>query len=151
MGSAISPIMANIYMEFFEELALNSAPLKPPLWLRYVDDIFILWPHQDDINILFHHVNSVRPSIQFTMENKNEKSVAFLDVKVTRTNRGFSTGIYEKPTSTGRYVNFNSHHPTSIKRGLIKCLFDRIHVISSHTTTRKNFTFLIFFTVLQSG
>ena len=49
MGSPLSPVLANIYMEYFEEMALGSTSLKPSMWLRYVDDTFILWPHQEDV------------------------------------------------------------------------------------------------------
>ena len=63
MGSSLSPELANIYMEFFKEMALGSTSLKPSMWLRYVDDTFILWPHQEDVQILLDHVNSIRPSI----------------------------------------------------------------------------------------
>jgi hypothetical protein len=30
-------------MEFFEEMAKNSAVCKASLWLRYVDDAFVIW------------------------------------------------------------------------------------------------------------
>ena len=40
MDSSLSPVWANIYMEYFEEIALGSAPLKPSMWLRYVEDTF---------------------------------------------------------------------------------------------------------------
>ena len=32
MGSPISPIVANLYMETFEVQALNTAPHPPSLW-----------------------------------------------------------------------------------------------------------------------
>ena len=63
MGSPLSPVLANIYMEYFEEMALGSTSLKPSMWLRYVDDTFIFWPHQEDVQILLDHVNSIRSSI----------------------------------------------------------------------------------------
>jgi hypothetical protein len=38
MGSSLSPIISNIFMKYFEQLALDSPPHKPAMWLRYVDD-----------------------------------------------------------------------------------------------------------------
>jgi hypothetical protein len=42
MGSLLSPVIANYLMEYFEEMALESATYKPPCWFRYVDDTFII-------------------------------------------------------------------------------------------------------------
>ena len=38
MGSPILAVVANLYMEFFEELALQSALMRPRFWKLYVDD-----------------------------------------------------------------------------------------------------------------
>ena len=45
MGSPLACILANIFMECFESELLSLFPLQPAIWLRYVDDIFIIWPH----------------------------------------------------------------------------------------------------------
>ena len=45
MGSPLSPIIANLFMESLEERAIESSPQKPSIWLRYVDDTFVVWPH----------------------------------------------------------------------------------------------------------
>ena len=133
MGSPLLPVLANIYMEYFEEMALGSTSLKPYMWLRYVDDTFILWPHQEDVQILRDHVNSIRPSIQFTMEKEQDNRLPFLDVLVTHTEEGFRTSVYRKPTFTGQCLNFNSHHPYTVKKRKVRCLQHREKTISSDT------------------
>ena len=42
MGSPLSPIVANIFMESFEQEALQLAKDKPRLWVHYVDDTFLI-------------------------------------------------------------------------------------------------------------
>ena len=41
MGSPISSLIANLFVEEWEVKALNSAP-HPPLWLRFVDNTFFI-------------------------------------------------------------------------------------------------------------
>ena len=38
MGSPISPLIANLFVEEFKVKAISSAPHSSHLWLRYVDD-----------------------------------------------------------------------------------------------------------------
>ena len=65
--------MANLYIEFFKELALLSLPIKPRLWKWYVDDTcFIL--KKGIAEELLDHLNSIRPTITFTVELDKEKS-----------------------------------------------------------------------------
>ena len=75
MGSSLSLVLADIYLEYFEEMALGSTSLKPSTWLRYVDDTFVLWPHQEDVQTLLDHVNSIRSSIQFTTEKEQDEKI----------------------------------------------------------------------------
>ena len=45
MGSPCSPVVANIYMEYFENLALGPGlPVPVKDWKRYVDDVFSIIP-----------------------------------------------------------------------------------------------------------
>ena len=67
MGSPVSPIVANIYMEAFEERALSTALHSPKIWKRYVDDTFVV-QLQSQRDEFFHHINQVDTSIKFTME-----------------------------------------------------------------------------------
>ena len=74
-------------MEFFEELALESAPSKPKLWKRYVDDTCCIL-RKDDVDELLRHLNSIRPTIEFTMGVEEGGSLPFLDTRVTRKENG---------------------------------------------------------------
>ena len=63
--SPVSLIVANLYIEHFEQLALETAHAPPRLWLRYVDDTFTICL-QDKIEELADHINSIDSAIKFT-------------------------------------------------------------------------------------
>ncbi|GJQ70135.1 hypothetical protein Trydic_g22602 [Trypoxylus dichotomus] len=42
IGSPLSPVIANIFMEAFEHEAIESSRMKPKCWNRYIDDIFVI-------------------------------------------------------------------------------------------------------------
>ena len=84
---------------------------------------------------LLSHINSIRPSIKFTVEMEKDGCLPFLDTLVTRNSNGsLSASVYRKPTHTDRYLHFNSHHPVHVKRGLVKCLFDRANEVTTDQT-----------------
>ena len=43
IGRRMAPAYANIFMPDLETKLLDLAPVKPYVWLRYSDDIFIVW------------------------------------------------------------------------------------------------------------
>ena len=59
MGSLVRPIVANLYMEYFEQKALSTAP-TPRLWHRYVDDTCVI--HKE-----IHNKNSYNTSTALTL------------------------------------------------------------------------------------
>ena len=126
MGSPLSPVLASLYMEFFESELLPSLPTRPSLWLRYVDDVFALWPHDRALfpNFL-DALNSLSTSIRFKVEWEAEEKLPFLDSLVHRTSDHFLFSVYRKPMHSGMYVHFFSHHPLHIKRGIASSLFLR--------------------------
>ena len=103
MGSPLSPVMANLFMEEFEKKALATATLKPGFRFRYVDDTLSSWSHGlDNLQKFLDHINSLHPSIKFTFEvQKDDKTIPFLDVLFTIHDDG-SLGhkVYRKPTHT---------------------------------------------------
>jgi hypothetical protein len=70
---------------------------------------FVVWPHGPDrLHNFLNHLNSLRPSIQFTMKRELNNTIPFLDVPVIRKEMTLATRVYRKPTHTGRYLNFKS-------------------------------------------
>ena len=67
MGSPVSPVIANMYMEYFESLAIPSSPTLIKWWFMYVDDVHSV-TRKDQGNKLQEHLNSIDPQIKFTIE-----------------------------------------------------------------------------------
>ena len=76
MGSPCPPVVANIYMEYFEDLALGpELPVSVKDWKRYVDDVFSIIPKGNWDKIL-QYLNSIDPHIKFTIEQRNEEGAS---------------------------------------------------------------------------
>ena len=77
----------------------------------------------DELSVFHQHLNSLRPSIQFTMEE--ESQLPFLDVLVKKDDCRLITSVYRKKTHTDRYIHYTSDHHPRIKYGVIQCLMKR--------------------------
>ena len=84
MGSCLSPLLANIFMEYFETQLLPTIKRSEVVWLRYVDDILCIYPTDDDvinddssadITIFLPKLNNLTPHIQFTVEEEENNSL----------------------------------------------------------------------------
>ena len=87
MGSPVSPIVANLFMEDLEQRAIESAPeeLRPKLWKRYVDDTLEVI-RRGKVEEWSTHLNSMDPtgSIKFTYEEETNNTIPFLDTLLER-------------------------------------------------------------------
>ena len=150
MGSPVSAVIANLYMESFEEQAITTSSYKPTIWKRYVDDTYTILD-RGNVDDFLQHLNNPQPSIRFTMETENNNKLAFLDTAVSREPDGrLTTSVYRKPTHTDQYLAYDSHHPQSVKCGIVKCLYERAKrlvtkpsVISEEKNTCHLFWFLM--------
>ena len=79
-------------------------------WLRYVDDIFLIWPDNLDFDTFFHRLNNLHPTIKFKFEWEVNGTLPFLDIKVHKTSSEPQFSIYRKPTNSCAYIhNFSMH------------------------------------------
>ena len=126
MGSPVSPIVANIFMEAFERRAISTALHPPKFWRRYVDDTCVI-QHRSHKEEFLTHINSVDNVIQFTVEDAKEDGCIpfFRHTHYTRKNGTFSISVYRKPTHTDLYLPWDSNHNLSAKYRVIKTLTHR--------------------------
>ena len=142
MGSSVSPVvanlyMANLYMEEFEKKALESARNPPYLWMRYVDDTFVVI-HEYYIEEFTNHINSIDPNIKFTIEPEKDGRIPFLDTEILlNDDASLSTKVYRKPTHTDQYLNWDSNHHLDHKRSVVRTLIQRAETIPSSEALRK--------------
>lgn len=117
MGSPLSPIVDNLFMENFEKKALDTYPLKPKFWIRFVDNTSVDWPHGEEElkNILNPH------DVKFTMETEENNCISFLDILLI-INKDGSIGykVFMKKAHTDNYLHADSHHHRAQKWGFFK-------------------------------
>ena len=132
MGSPCSPVVANIYMEYFENLALGpELPVPVKDWKRYVDDVFSIIP-KGNWDKMLQYLNSIDPHIKFTIEQPNEEGgIPFLDIFPQPQGGGTAVAVYRKPTCMDRYLDFHSSHPVLAKRAVVRALMDRAENVCS--------------------
>lgn len=136
MGKIFAPHYADIYMADWEREALKKCKKQPFLYLRYLDDIFIIWTHsKEDFLDFFNTMNQHHPSIKLTYELSAE-TVNFLDVTVFKGTGFKATGIldtkvYFKPTDTHELLHRTSYHPRHTFEGIIKSQVLRFYRICS--------------------
>ncbi|XP_030845380.1 uncharacterized protein LOC100892584 [Strongylocentrotus purpuratus] len=132
MGSPLSPVIANIFMEHFETTALQTLSQRPSLWLRYVDDTFVIWPHsRRDLDHFLAHINQHHPIIKFTMETEQNNSIPFPDVLFTKSQSGKPTHqVYKTHTHTDIYLHYRSFHHIFVLQSVPNAFIHRAHQLS---------------------
>ena len=135
MGSPLSPTVANIFMEHFEENAIGSFSYKFKQWRWYVDDTNFIWPHgKDKLNDFLIHMNNQSKHIKFTMEIEVDSKLPFIDVFITRNDDGsLAHQVQRKKTHTHKYIHVDSHHHLAQNIGILNTLATRAKHISYPT------------------
>lgn len=107
-----------------------------------MDDIVTAVPHilTSYFKDLF---NSYHQKIQFTIEISVDNIINVLYLKIILSNGSLILDWFQKPTSSGRYLNFLSKHPLSHKIGTIIGLTDRAMLLSHPSFRHKNLKLII--------
>jgi hypothetical protein len=136
-GKIIGPSAANIYLIDFDKAAMSDFRIKPSLFFRFLDDVFLLWNGSlEELKEYENFLNSLIPGIEIKLE-ASLVSVNFLDVTIYKnqlsSNNTFSLGtkIYVKPTDTQNLLHTKSFHPPHTTKGILKSQLIRYKRISS--------------------
>ena len=150
MGSRIAPSTAIIFMGALEDIFLSSGHAQPDLYMRYIDDCFCVWTHgADALNSYFEYVNTVHPTIKFTIERSDtadhQGQIPFLDTLISlRPDGHYSTQLYVKPVAASIILPFDSAQPFKVKRGVAKSQFLRALKVSSDPDSARRSTDIIY-------
>ena len=90
----MAPAYAKLFMRDFERKALQNYPDKPQVWLRYIDDILMVWTHvEETLDEFLKCLNNINSIIKFTSE-RSTTSIPFLDVNIQLHEGKIETDLY---------------------------------------------------------
>ncbi|XP_066016063.1 uncharacterized protein [Pocillopora verrucosa] len=112
MGSSISGILAILFMDKLEQIALSSYRLISP-YKRYVDDLYLQTANEEKANEFYDTMNSLHTRLKFEIE------------KPTASPEGLSLSplafeFYKKPAKKPLFVHHQSALPKRSKTNFIR-------------------------------
>ena len=129
MGSLVSPIAPNLYMEHFEGELLGLPLICPGfgigLWMTLGSS------SNRPIRNFVDHINNIDQSIKFTVKgNQENRTIPFLHTLVKPEAESYlSIKVYHKPNHTDQYLQWDSHHNPSAKYSVIGTLTHRAKTV----------------------
>ena len=118
MGTICGPAYAN--MAYFEEKFIYPLrDAKTLLYLRFIDEIFMIWTKSEkDLIEFLNELNTKHTSIKFEFKYSRQQ-IEFLDTLLyIDNNNKLQTTLYKKPTDRQNYLHSKSEHPYSLKKSI---------------------------------
>ena len=108
IGAPSSPILAEIVMTWVEETILPTLDIKPMVYLRYVDDLFMVLQHQHNPKEFLDSITKNVSYLRFTLNLAIDNIINFLDVSINFKNELVFTSVYRKPSFLPIWIPFNA-------------------------------------------
>lgn len=156
MGKKFAPAYANIYMADWERTVFQKCTKVPSLYLRFLDDIFGIWPHsKEDFDEFIAILNNHHSSISVKYNLQSEK-IEFLDTEVYIQGEGkgegkLGTRVFFKPTDTHSLLHKTSFHPKHTFGGIVKSQLIRYHKICTKIDDVESATRILFKALRKRG
>ena len=108
IGTNCAQTHSCIFMDFFEFLETQRDKLF--WWIRYIDDIFLIWTHgQEKLKAFFKDLNKFYPNLKLTNDS-SKKNVAFLNLKVKLKQGKIEKDLHVKSTSKDQHLHYTPSH-----------------------------------------
>ena len=76
IGTKMAPPYAILFLADLEENFLEGCEFKPEVWLRYVDNIFMIWTHgEEKLEQFLTDLNSFHETINLHMKLRKKQSI----------------------------------------------------------------------------
>jgi hypothetical protein len=155
MGSPIAPLLANIYMGWYERCAYEQlTPCSDLLFYkRYIDDIYAMTIVENDMIPVHFRLMAKSPGLFVDWEYSNLSS-QFLDVRIWLSPGNppsLHTCLWEKKLSHYQYIPWSTAHPRSVLKGFIKAELLRILTVCSEQESFTVFRQKFFYNLHRRG
>ena len=119
MGSPLGVLFANAFMCHSENRVLSDSAVRPSMYFRYIDDIFVDVRDVDHLETL-RGMLEAESGLVFTTELNVSNKLPFLDLLIHAKDDSFETQVHVKATNLGRCMNAKGDCTDSYKRGVIR-------------------------------
>ena len=110
MGSPLGPTFVNFYMRNLDKLILSDNCIKPNVYCRYVDDIFVVVKNEKHLIALKERMEAVSV-LHFTYEMSINDKIPFLDVCIKAQEGQFVCDVFRKQNNDGKLLYAISECP----------------------------------------
>lgn len=137
MGCCISVYFANCYMFFLTQPLIEKPPSWLMVFLRFIDDIFVISTgnNDDNIKLIFDSISTKDITYEISTPSTTQN---FLDTTIMIRKGKILSKPYFKETASGSYTHPQSTHPKHIIRATPYSQLLRLRRISSNQSIFKN-------------
>lgn len=133
MGGKLSTVVSCLIMDNMFRVIFVDLPLGDVLWFKkFVDDCVVLLK-KDVIENFVMKCNAMNDGLEFTMKRSVDGSISYLDLSLEISDRRIVTRWYQKPISSGRFLNYLSNHRPSAVKNVALQFFVRILSLSDES------------------